>query len=146
MSKDNHDERDGAVLVIGQYKSGLFWFAVVKFRDVNGVEQTVSIPRKDCQSTHALRSHLLERGARLTDDTEQLREIVSKIVSGELPVIQPAAVSGWHGNAYLFGDRFIGVPDRPYVVLANENLRYPLELASEGSALAFSSTFDNLPN
>ena len=84
MSKDNHDERDtkepsiGAVLVIGQYKSGSSWYVALQFRDAEGIEQTVPIPRKDCQSAHALRSHLLERGARLTDDTEQLREMVRK--------------------------------------------------------------------
>ena len=152
MSKDNRDKGDaeepstGAVSVIGQYKAGSSWNAVLQFRDAEGIEQTVPIPRKECHSAHALRGHLLDRGARLTDDTEQLREMVRKIVLGDLPVVKPAAVSGWHGNAYLFGDRFIGVPDPQYVVLANENLRYPLELSPRGSALAFSAAFADLPN
>jgi Domain of unknown function (DUF927) len=152
MRSDNRDERDaeersiGAVSVIGQYRSGLFWFVVFQFQDAEGVDQTVSIPRKDCQSAHTLRSYLVERGARLTTDTEWLREIVSKIVRGDLPVIQPAAVSGWHENSYLFGDQFIGAPDRSYAVLRNENARYPLELASEGSARAWSVEFADLPS
>lgn len=134
------------VTAIGQFRSGRSWYVAFAFRDGHGTDQVRSLPRRDCIRPFALRALLADAGAPLAGDAQRLQSIVEQVVAGCLPTIEPASVSGWHGAAYLFGQRFIGKPDGKVVILSDEwSNTYTLEASPDGSSAMWREAVRDLP-